>query len=197
MANTITVRLMRHAPTLMNQRKQYMGWTDAPIVPDIPLPVLSGTQQIVYGSDLLRCQQTAKAYFPQATYMANAGFRELNFGAYEGQSYAQLKDNAQYCAWLDDPYNVTPPNGEPFAVFLQRVQRTFLTTVITDCIIMSHGGVVRALLSIFDPQQGAYWSWQAGHNDYYDLTWRSLEALKEGQKCIALSVGHITENTAM
>ena len=39
-------------------------------------------------------------------------FRESHFGDWEGKTYEALKDNKTYRSWIDNPYEITPPNGE-------------------------------------------------------------------------------------
>lgn len=84
---------------------------------------LSGVFWRVFCSDLLRCQETL-AYIDstlakEAVY--DQRLREMNFGAWEGCTYDQLKDNPQYRSWIDDPATVTPPEGESWAQFEERL----------------------------------------------------------------------------
>ncbi|HBS44311.1 MAG TPA: histidine phosphatase family protein, partial [Paenibacillus sp.] len=52
--------------------------------------------------------------------------REMNFGAFEGCTYEELKDNSLYRSWIDNPSTVTPPDGETWAQFDERL-RSFLS----------------------------------------------------------------------
>ncbi|MDD0996537.1 alpha-ribazole phosphatase family protein [Pseudomonas sp. TNT2022 ID1044] len=79
--------------------------------------------------------------------------QELHFGAWEGQSAAELmKTDAQALGlfWAD-PYSFTPPGGEPVADFSLRV-RTAVARLQSICagervLLISHGGVMRLLLA--------------------------------------------------
>ena len=88
----VTVYLIRHTRTKSNLERRYLGWTDEEILPDQKLPILDHTFSTIFGSDLIRCKQTAKCYFPNAEYIGDCGFRESNFGEFEGKTYEELKD---------------------------------------------------------------------------------------------------------
>ena len=198
MGDIVTVRLMRHAPTKENIEKRYIGWTDSPLAHTSALPILDNTVKKVYGSDLRRCQATALHYFPQASYIADARFRESNFGDFEGKTYDELKLDARYCRWLDDPISISPPNGEHFEVFCARVVAGFLALPKDedDYHLVVHGGVVRALLVAFAPQQEPFWSYQVPHDRRFTLTF-SRAAWKEGARCMSLSAEPIMEKPPM
>lgn len=79
--------------------------------------------------------------------------QELHFGAWEGQSAAELmKTDAQALGlfWAD-PYSFTPPGGEPVADFSLRVRtavaRLQSTYAGERVLLISHGGVMRLLLA--------------------------------------------------
>jgi alpha-ribazole phosphatase len=79
--------------------------------------------------------------------------QELHFGAWEGQSAAELmKTDAQALGlfWAD-PYSFTPPEGEPVADFSARVlaavARLQLAYASERVLLISHGGVMRLLLA--------------------------------------------------
>ncbi|KQZ92306.1 alpha-ribazole phosphatase family protein [Pseudomonas sp. Root562] len=79
--------------------------------------------------------------------------QELHFGAWEGQSAAELmKTDAQALGlfWAD-PYAFTPPDGEPVADFSARVlaavARLQAAYAGERVLLISHGGVMRLLLA--------------------------------------------------
>ncbi len=72
----------------------------------------------VHCSDLTRCRQTLAAVretLPTPEAWFDARLRELDFGDYEGCTYAHLKDDPGYRAWVDSAGAVAPPNGESAA----------------------------------------------------------------------------------
>lgn len=198
MANSVTVHLIRHEKTDANLKRKYIGWTDEPIVEYVNMrPILQ--PDIVYGSDLMRCEQTAHHYFPQAKFKAYKSLRELHFGDFEMKTYEELQHNKMYRAWIDDPYNVTPPNGESFEQFKQRVVQTFMQIVEAqqDYTFIVHGGVIRILLSQFGLEGKSFQQVMANHRIIYTLQWATLEDFIGGTKCTSYSEAHITENVRM
>ena len=151
MARFIDVYVMRHLPTAGNRKKQYIGWTDQPIAPTDAKP-LNHAQLVVHTSDFVRTMETARNYFPNAKVEEHEALRELHFGDWEQKTYAELCEDAIYRAWLDDPFEVTPPGGESFETFNERV-----TEVIEDLLneaqgsltLVVHGGIIRLLKSMW------------------------------------------------
>ncbi|WNS40989.1 histidine phosphatase family protein [Paenibacillus sp. MMS20-IR301] len=125
--------LIRHGNTTWNQERRYLGHTDLPLLAEErhklaalqPLPELAGDFRRVYCSDLLRCRETLSAMAPHLEQQAafDPRLRELNFGAWEGCTYDQLRHNNNYRRWIDDPGSVTPPEGESWAGFEARLDQ--------------------------------------------------------------------------
>ncbi|MGE7090616.1 histidine phosphatase family protein [Lysinibacillus sp. NPDC048646] len=198
MGDVVTVRLMRHAPTRENLEKRYIGWTDSSLADPSVLPTVDTAVEKVYGSDLLRCRETAARYFPQASYSADVRFRESNFGDFEGKTYDELKSDSRYCAWLDDPIQTTPPNGEGFDIFCARVIEGFkaLPKEVEETVLVVHGGVIRALLVAFAPIEKPFWTYNVPHDKMFTLRF-AQDAWKEGARCMSLSEVPITEKPTM
>lgn len=123
--------LVRHGYTQWNKERRYVGRTDVPLAPGEAerldklraQPPLTGEFHRVYCSDLRRCRETLAALIPQLVPQAvyDARLREMNFGAWEGCTYEQLKDNPLYRSWIDNPGSATPPGGEAWAQFAARI----------------------------------------------------------------------------
>lgn len=193
MGDVVTVHLIRHEKTKANFERKYIGWTDESIVVEeqcvVPLQ-----PNIVYGSDLKRCEETAKLYFPNAIYHQNQHLRELNFGDFEMKTYEQLKTNEQYRKWIDSPETITPPNGESFHDFTNRVVSVFQQiSQPGEYVFVVHGGVIRVLLSLFSPENKSFQQVMASHRTIYTLQWSDLSKLQGGKPCESLLVEHITE----
>ncbi|MEB0106671.1 alpha-ribazole phosphatase family protein [Pseudomonas sp. GNP013] len=79
--------------------------------------------------------------------------QELHFGAWEGQSAAALMqtDAEGLGLFWADPYNFTPPEGEPVSDFSDRVlgavSRLHQAYAGERVLLISHGGVMRLLLA--------------------------------------------------
>lgn len=189
---TFTISLVRHARTRGNLEKRYVGWTDEPIV-EKKLPVIDAKKSLVYGSDLIRCQQSAKGYYPHAEFIAMEALRESNFGDYEMATYEDLKDKPLYRRWIEEPEKYSPPNGENLVQMSERIARGIQSIPQArqwDFVI--HGGTIRALLVRYSPQPSAFWDWHITHDERYILTFDSFEQFKEGHRCKSLSVERIT-----
>lgn len=196
MANSLIVHFIRHEKTRANLERRYIGWTDESILFKGTINPLPIKPNIIYGSDLKRCEQTAKYYFPNTTYIPFAEFRELSFGEFEMKTYEELKNNALYHKWIDNPFEVVPPNGEAFQHFKQRVFNCFEKIVNSsgEYVFILHGGVIRALLEKFVNEQRLFQEITVSHRTVYSLYWDSFTQMKGGDRCKQLSVVPITVN---
>jgi alpha-ribazole phosphatase len=190
----VVVHLIRHEKTEANVKRKYIGWTDESIIIDEKSFHMSIQTKEVYGSDLKRCRETAQLYFPQATFKDYRSFRELNFGDFEMKTYEELKSYSLYRNWIDDPDKFTPPNGEDFKEFVQRVVNCFQQIIISngEYTFVVHGGVIRTLLSQFTPHEDSFQQLTVSHRTIYSLYWSDILDLKEGKRCEWLSVEPIT-----
>lgn len=197
MACRVVLHLIRHEKTAANLARKYIGWTDEEIVNPHVSVVTPLTPPVIYGSDLIRCKQTAACYFPGIPYEPDARLRESSFGQFEMKTYEQLKDNLQYRAWIDCPGNNPPPDGETFQQFEARVNES-VTQIIREagtytCIV--HGGVIRLLLAKFTQQP--FRDVIAQHRTLYTVEWDLFEDFKEGKPCKLLSVVPLTVREPM
>ena len=111
----------------------------------------------IYTSDLTRARETAEIIAHQRTpavqIRVSAAWREIDFGEWEGLTYAQVAE--QFKGRLDfftDPESYSPPNGESLAHMQQRVMDALAAFAqidnlpAGDVVIVSHGGPLRILL---------------------------------------------------
>ena len=191
----VTLTLIRHLPTLGNQQRQYIGWTDESVA-DVEATncQLPWEPKTVYGSDLLRAKESAALYFPVATYKSDWRLRESHFGEWEGKTYDALKDNKTYRAWIDNPYGHRPPDGESLLETKARVLAAVaeLPTEENNHFIVTHGGPIRLLLTHFSPKKQDFWSWTIPHGSVWHLVWNNVDDFKEGKRCASLSEVPIT-----
>ena len=166
----IRVELIRHGATEGNARRRYVGArTDEPLSAEgraalRPEPADAGVEA-VFTSGMLRCAQTAGALFPHARQVAVPDLREMDFGAFEGGSAADMGDDAAYRAWVDGGCEGACPEGESRAVFCARVTAAFRSVMAClaargarRAVFVVHGGTVMALRS----------SLEAGGPSYFD-----------------------------
>lgn len=189
MARRIRLTLIRHLPTAGNEKREYIGWKDEPIVEADGLNIeLPWQPKSVYGSDLLRCRESAALYFPRATYKSDCRFRESHFGEWEGKTYDLLKDNKTYRSWIDSPTNYKPPGGESLVEVKSRVLEALiaLPEAESDYFIVTHGGPIRLLLTEFSPEQQDFWSWIIPHGSVWQLEWHDRDDFMGGKRCRSL-----------
>ena len=192
MDDRVVIALFRHGVTKVNKRKAYLGWNDSPLTTEASEMSTKKGYEYYFSSDLQRCISTAKILFPAGNPYQIKELREMNFGDWEGKTYEDLKENERYREWLSDPASVFPPKGESFYEFTSRVQDGWnkmidivLSQRLKSCAVITHGGVIRYLLSKYAPEEKDFWSFQARHDQGFELTF-SREALKGDRRCTSL-----------
>jgi broad specificity phosphatase PhoE len=90
-------------------------------------------------------------------YTLDDRLKELTFGEWEGRTWKELRgiDKAAVAARAGDKWGYVPPDGESYAMLCDRIA-AWVESVDTETIIVSHGGVARALLVLlagWDPQE--------------------------------------------
>jgi ribonuclease H / adenosylcobalamin/alpha-ribazole phosphatase len=153
--------LLRHGQTPMSVQKRYAGRSDAPLTD-------AGVQQaaaaakrltsaglgVIVTSPLLRTVQTAQevADVTGAAVVTDDGFRETDFGAWEGLTFAEVRERwpAELAAWLADP-EVAPPGGESFTDVSARVTAALLRVLAARAgqtvLIVSHVTPIKTLVA--------------------------------------------------
>ena len=127
---TVTV-LLRHGQTPMSVQKRYAGRSDASLT-DVGVQQAAAAAKrlassgiaVIMTSPLLRTVQTAQevAAVTGAAVITDDGFRETDFGAWEGLTFTEVRERwpAELATWLADPA-VAPPGGESFTDVSARV----------------------------------------------------------------------------
>lgn len=124
----------------------------------------------------MRLARTAMG-LPEDGYDTDARLKELTFGEWEGLTWPQVQARAPESArWRDgDKWNFIPPGGESYAMLAARLE-PWLAEVSSDAVVVSHGGVARALMAMIgglEPQRAALADvWQGRvlvfHKDRFD-----------------------------
>ncbi|HEY6295028.1 MAG TPA: histidine phosphatase family protein [Streptosporangiaceae bacterium] len=128
---TVTL-LLRHGQTPMSVQKRYAGLSDVPLTEvGVQQAAAAGKRLASAGltaivtSPLARAVRTAEevAAATGAPVEADEGFRETDFGAWDGLTFAEVRERwpAELTAWMADPA-VAPPGGESFADVSRRVE---------------------------------------------------------------------------
>ncbi|HLG28050.1 MAG TPA: histidine phosphatase family protein [Paenisporosarcina sp.] len=198
MAVDFHLTLIRHLPTLANVEKRYIGWSDESIVQSSYVEDQDTlSPNIIYGSDLKRCQQSAALYYPQAYYQGSPAFREMSFGDWELKTYEDLKEDFIYQKWLSNPDLVSPPNGEFLNQMAARVLTGLKSITCNQPIVVTHGGPIRYVLHKFAPDERNFWLWNVKHGDKWTLRWDSRQCFEEEKRCKSISVERITASERM
>jgi ribonuclease H / adenosylcobalamin/alpha-ribazole phosphatase len=157
---TVTL-LLRHGQTPMSVEKRYAGRSDVPLT-DVGVAqaaaaakrlATAGLDAIV-SSPLQRAVRTAEEVaavtgLPVAT---DDGFRETDFGAWEGLTFAEVRERwpSEMTAWLADPA-VAPPGGESFAEVDERVTAALHRVLVARSgqriLVVSHVTPIKTLVT--------------------------------------------------
>src|SRR5699024_5278493 len=203
MDDCVAITLLRHGMTKENERKAYIGWTDSPLskegVETIRLIDHSIQPDFIFSSPLLRCMETAEILFPNQKIHSVRDIKEMNFGLFEGKTYEQLKGETSYTNWVSKPFSCRPPNGESFHEFAKRIEsgwrevvEKILETNASSAVIVTHGGVIRYLLTTYTSYCKSFFEWSVPHGAGYQLIW-SKDNLRRKEKCMSLQEVPITE----
>lgn len=167
------IQLIRNGLTAGNVGGRYIGHTDEELSAegieqinqmktDYKYPMV----EAVFSSPLKRCTQTARLIYPNCDPIVIDGFIEYNFGEFEGKSAEELESHPVFPDWLAGKKGVSPPFGESNEEFSQRIAQTMIKVIdgiiqsgITKTAIVTHGGVIMALLSMFGLPEASMHEW--------------------------------------
>src|SRR6478609_3272588 len=181
MDNSLVITCIRHGMTLENQQKKYIGWSDPPLSIEgkNELKELFLEPQLVISSDLKRALETSAVVFPKSQVVKSKNWRELH-----------------YRNWIDHWTEHTPPNGESFSSFSNRIWAAWEEAVdlaasqqLRHIAIVSHGGPLRLLASHFK-QTASLWDVSFSYGEGFSVACTYKQA-KERRACISYSAVHL------
>lgn len=154
--------LVRHGQTDWNQRYCFQGQTDIPLNEEgtaqagrLAERLAAWPAEVVYSSPLQRALSTAQilAKPHDLIPVVLEDLVEVNFGVWEGRSVLgmQKEDEGLFRAWMRDPFFNMPLGAEGWDSIRERVERavgTILSGSEERIVVVSHGGIVRALFSV-------------------------------------------------
>jgi len=163
--NTRRIWLVRHGLTAWNTQQRFCGHSNIPLSARgrvqghwLARRLQEETISTIHTSDLARARETAEIIASQRAQAiqvkVSAAWREMDFGAWEGLTYAEIAEQFKdQLGFFTDPEQYSPPNGEPLVHVLQRVQAELVAIASSDnlpmegdVVIVSHGGLLRVLL---------------------------------------------------
>ncbi len=153
--------LVRHGSLASEHDGCYIGSSDLPLSSEGIMdanslgPFLQAFDiGCIYVSPLLRARQTAEEvakFLPKAPLIHEEFLREIDFGAWEKCTFAQISENfsemIEPWALLDDEF--TFPRGERLGDFHGRIRQfkqMLLDSEHENILLVSHGGVLRHLI---------------------------------------------------
>lgn len=167
------VYLIRHGQTAWNAEMRFQGHSDialseqgreqARALADRLKKVTFGG---VYTSDLERAYETAAiiARPHNLKVQQEPGFREINFGIWEGLTFKEIRaQHARSAAqWWRNPLQTRVPGGESLGDVVKRSMEALFNICTRhenqNIIIVTHGGVVRSIIaSILGMDLNEYW----------------------------------------
>ncbi|MBQ8014666.1 MAG: histidine phosphatase family protein [Clostridia bacterium] len=158
-----TIHFIRNALTDGNLEGRYIGHTDVELGEEGRAQLGQMKDELIYPpvdavftSPLKRCTETAKILYPENKAIVIDGFIEYNFGEFENKTAEELEKHPVFPKWLAGEKGVEPPFGESNENFEKRVLGTFekiaeglMKTGTTSAAIVTHGGVIMAILAAF------------------------------------------------
>lgn len=154
--------LIRHGQTKHNNDRRYQGSTDTPLNETGELQAKEIAKRLsdkkfaaIYSSDLQRAVQTAEfiAKKHKLVVKQDERLREISFGDWEGMSYDEIQKISPDLLekWINDPTNISPPNGETLNQLASRVKSAIdeiksKYKAEESVLLVTHGGVIRTLL---------------------------------------------------
>ena len=159
------ILFVRHGETDWNVEGRLQGQTD------IPLNALGRFQAEDVGrrlaklidtpadskwlvSPLGRTRETAEIArralgLDPTSYETDDRLKEITFGSWEGFTWAELrqKDPLIGITREKQKWDYVPPKGESYAMLTERL-KPWLDTIVEERVVVSHGGVARALMAL-------------------------------------------------
>lgn len=103
----------------------------------------------VYTSPSMRCEKLAR--YIRSDFQTKDALRELHFGDWEGQKWADIPFEESK-AWMEDFVRIAPPNGESLREMFLRINQ-FIDQLRQEShervLLVTHAGVIRCLMAYF------------------------------------------------
>ena len=153
--------LVRHGQTLWNHASRYQGHSDIELSDAgraqarmLAERLADEELQAVYASDLKRAMETASIIAEPhgLSVELQPQLREINFGAWEGLTYQEIKTRYSDIAdnWHASPGQVQIPNGESFQELTARANSAILSLIKkhdqATIAVVTHGGTIRSII---------------------------------------------------
>ena len=186
--SVVRVVLLRHGKTASNIEKRYAGRrNDDPLHPEgvreleriaPQFRALMGDGALLFSGQSKRCFESARILSsflsPKREPLVVERLTEIDFGGFEGKTYAELADDPRYRAWLDSNGTASFPNGESRERFVKRTVDALENVVgfalaarFKAAAYVCHGGNIMAIMS--ELTEGGYYEYHAANLEGYIL----------------------------
>jgi broad specificity phosphatase PhoE len=157
--------LIRHGETDWNREGRLQGGQDIPLndlgrrqaaeAAERLRALAPGFAELDYiGSPMKRARETmdilrATLGLEAGAYRTDDRLKELTFGSWEGYTWRDIRKAEREQAQLRerDKWSFVPPGGESYAMLAERI-RPVLEALPGETVVVSHGGVARAVLAL-------------------------------------------------
>lgn len=174
------IYLIRHSITMGNQKRRYIGRTDEPLATEgkdlLKERIAKGVYPLadrIFVSPMKRCIQTAQILYPGQAFTVIGELSECDFGKFENKNYEELKDTPEYREWLDSKGAMGFPGGESKESFSKRSLKGFEKALkMSDgeaAVFIVHGGTIMSIMEKYAVPRGAYYDFQIGNGEGYEL----------------------------
>lgn len=167
------IHFIRHGAIADTLKGKYIGTTDVPLseqgreaLRELDSKYIYPGTQVVFTSPLKRCTETASIIYPQQNALVIDQLAECDFGEWENKTADELKGDKCFQDWLAGKPDAKPPKGESGAEFTERICLIFeqiveglMKTGNTEAVIITHGGVIMTLLSVYGLPQAKPFEW--------------------------------------
>lgn len=204
MDDRVVITFIRHGLTKENQEKCYIGWSNPSLsqqgIFKLKAKTYPKSPDVIFSSDLNRCVETVDIIYPNLKPILLKELREMNFGDFEGKTYEELKNHHHYQLWVNNPFQIIPPNGESYLQFQTRIHRAwekmieaFQNPLVGHIVCITHGGSIRELLTQYGPSDIKFWDYSIKHGDAISLIGERKE-IRRKRRCTLLQAVPLMEN---
>ena len=185
------IHLIRHGATVANLNNLYCGKSDLPLCPEgeqelrklLAKGGYPGAQGCrILTSGMQRTEQTLQILYGQVEHEIEPAFREIDYGTFELQSYGQLKEREDYQAWTaGESFRNRCPGGESGEDVANRMRPAFdaLLKDGRDTILITHGGIIAAIMTDLYPDSNASrLEWQRENGQGWSVTFENGKPVK-------------------
>jgi len=168
-----SIYLIRHARTDANRTGRLCGKSESDLLDsedviknEISSKIEELKNPVIISSPSMRAQITANTLGYEV--IMNEGIHEFDFGDFEGMTFKEIEDQhpEEFQQICENGAVYKYPNGEGLEVFINRIASAYEDIVKAygykdEIVIVSHGGVMQALISyILTKSDALYWNFK-------------------------------------